>query len=77
LSKLKINTATLDAAYSNLANAEELMNKWMHDFDPDKAGNTEEQKVNYFKEEQKKIDTINIRINSSIAEAKKITTTTP
>lgn len=62
----------LDAALQELTSAEELMNRWMQDFDPDKAGSTEAEKVRYYAREKKKIDTVNARILSSIENAKRI-----
>ncbi len=67
----------LDTVFNHLVYAEELMNKWMDDFNPDKAGATEEQKVSYFKKEQEKIDTVNVHIINSIDAAKKITAAKP
>ena len=67
----------LDTVFNHLVYAEKLMNKWMDDFNPDKAGATEEQKVSYFKKEQEKIDTVNVHIINSIDAAKKITAAKP
>lgn len=81
LSKLKTKApepiAKLDTVYNSLVYAEELMNRWMDEFNPDNAGTTEEQKVGYYKKELEKIDTVNVRINNSIEAAKKITAVTP
>lgn len=81
LGKLKTkpqeSIAKLDTVYNNLTYAQELMNRWMDEFNPDDAGTTEEQKVGYYKKEQEKIDTVNVRINNSIEAAKKITAVTP
>jgi hypothetical protein len=60
----------LDSALKGLQYAEELMNRWMQDFDPDKAGNTETEKVSYYRSEKEKIDTVNARIFKSIETAK-------
>ena len=60
----------LDSALQGLQHAEELMNRWMQDFDPDKAGITEVEKVSYYKDEKEKIDTVNARIFKSIETAK-------
>lgn len=64
--------AGLDSAWRSLNEAEELMNKWMQDFDPDKAGNTEKDKAAFYSKEKAKIDTVNARISSSIEGAKKL-----
>lgn len=60
----------LDSALQQLIVSEELMNRWMQDFDPDKAGNTEAEKVTYYRSEKAKIDTVNARIFRSIETAK-------
>ncbi|PVD51011.1 hypothetical protein DC498_16450 [Terrimonas sp.] len=71
------NTAAFDIAFNNLVYAEELMNKWMQDFNPDNAGNSEDEKLVFFKKEKEKIDTVNARIDNSIETAKKITAARP
>ncbi|MFT4017574.1 MAG: hypothetical protein QM668_11475 [Agriterribacter sp.] len=71
------NTAAFDTAFNNLVYAEELMNKWMQDFNPDNAGNSEDEKLVFFKKEKEKIDTVNARIDNSIEAAKKITAGRP
>ncbi len=60
----------LDSALQQLIVSEELMNRWMQDFDPDKAGNTEAEKVTYYRSEKAKIDNVNARIFRSIETAK-------
>lgn len=62
----------LDSALQGLTHAEELMNRWMQDFDPDKAGNTEAEKVDYYRNEKEKIDTVNAYIFKSIEMAKQL-----
>ncbi|MFT3748940.1 MAG: hypothetical protein QM768_11510 [Agriterribacter sp.] len=69
--------AAFDTAFNNLVYAEELMNKWMQDFNPDSAGNSEDEKLVFFRKEKEKIDTVNARINNSIEAAKKITAARP
>ncbi|MCC6287139.1 MAG: hypothetical protein IT249_04580 [Chitinophagaceae bacterium] len=71
------NIATLDTLFNNLVYADELMHKWMVDFNPDNAGNSEEERLNFFKKEKEKIDTVNARISNSIEAAKKITAGKP
>ncbi|MFT3949651.1 MAG: hypothetical protein QM763_21990 [Agriterribacter sp.] len=71
------NIAILDTLFNNLVYADELMHKWMVDFNPDNAGNSEEERLNFFKKEKEKIDTVNARINNSIESAKKITEVKP
>lgn len=72
----KKNKATLqpalDSAWQALEHAGELMNQWMQDFDPDKAGNTETEKVGYYRSEKEKIDTVNVRILNGIEMAKQL-----
>ncbi len=60
----------LDSALQDLTRAEELMNRWMQDFDPDKAGSTEAEKVSFYGSEKEKMDTVNARIFKSIERAK-------
>ena len=62
----------LDSALKGLQYADEQMNRWMQDFDPDKAGNTEAEKVTYYRNEKEKIDTVNARIFKSIEMAKQL-----
>lgn len=62
----------LDSALQGLYYAEELMNRWMQDFDPDKAGSTEAEKVSFYSREKEKIDTVNARIFKSITYAKQV-----
>lgn len=62
----------LDSALQQLIVSEELMNRWMQDFDPDKAGNTEAEKVTYYRSEKEKIDTVNARIFRSIETARQL-----
>lgn len=76
LSGLKVkNTIRIDslqAAIKDLDHADELMNRWMREFDPDKAGTTEEQKRTYYQQEKAKVDTVTLRINSSVDKAKSL-----
>ncbi|HTN05194.1 hypothetical protein [Agriterribacter sp.] len=62
----------LDSALQELTYAEELMNRWMQDFDPDKAGSTETEKISFYRGEKEKIDTVNARIFKSIERAKQV-----
>ena len=62
----------LESALQKLQHAEELMNRWMQDFDPNKAGSTEAEKVSFYSREKEKIDTVNARIFQSIAYAKQV-----
>ncbi|HRO44648.1 hypothetical protein [Agriterribacter sp.] len=75
LAALKSKTAlqpALDSALQELTHAEELMNRWMQDFDPDKAGSTEAEKVSFYRSEKEKIDSVNARIFKSIEKAKRV-----
>ena len=75
LAALKSKTAlrpALNTALQELTDAEELMNRWMQDFDPDKAGSTEAEKVRFYRGEKEKIDTVNARIFKSIEKAKRV-----
>ena len=61
------------AAGDSLNKAEEMMNDWMTAFDPEKAGQTEAQKVDFFTKEKEKVDDIKNRIANSIQLAKETT----
>jgi hypothetical protein len=63
---------TLAAVSDSLDNANALMNTWMQEFDPEKAGKTEEEKVAFFTAEKEKVDTIKVRMVRSIELAKTI-----
>ncbi|MBX2925799.1 MAG: hypothetical protein KF746_26630 [Chitinophagaceae bacterium] len=71
-SKGTLQLSTLDSVIHDLDYAETIMNKWMHEFDPDKAGNTEEEKTVFYKKEKEKVDTVEARINNSIQKARQI-----
>ncbi|MCD0490179.1 hypothetical protein LPB86_18200 [Pedobacter sp. MC2016-14] len=67
LSALKIKFPDLDTIAAqdtlrmvslNLARAEEAMNTWMHEFEPDVTGKSNEQAVKYFMAEKLKIASI-------------------
>ncbi|HEX5026498.1 MAG TPA: hypothetical protein VFV68_14565 [Agriterribacter sp.] len=62
----------LDSALQALNEAEQGMNDWMQSFDPDKAGNTEVEKVKYYHREKEKIEAVNTSILNSIETAKKV-----
>ena len=76
IAKLKAKPAArllaLDSVVHALNEAEELMNKWMNEFDPNKAGETEQEKTAYYTKEKEKVDTVEARINSSLEKAKKV-----
>ena len=46
---------TLRMVALNLARAEEAMNTWMHEFEPDVTGKSNEEAIKYFEAEKKKI----------------------
>ena len=75
ISKLKTKDlprlSRLDSLAQDLVYAEELMNKWMQEFDPNKAGNAEEEKVAFYTKEKEKVDTVEARIENSIDRAKR------
>ncbi|MCC7524244.1 MAG: hypothetical protein IT250_05450 [Chitinophagaceae bacterium] len=62
----------LDSALKALSGAEEGMHLWMQEFDPDKAGSTETEKVQFYRLEKEKIDSVNARILESIDAAKRV-----
>ncbi len=72
-SKDILMTAALDSALQGLTAADEAMNKWMVEFDPDKAGTEEPAKLQFFTTEMEKITAVELRMDSSIALAQKIT----
>lgn len=50
--------ATMTATLERLNKAEDLMNDWMHKFEPDITGKSNEEAVRYFKAERIKIEKI-------------------
>lgn len=62
----------LDSALQQITRAEEQMNRWMQGFEPDKAGNTEEEKIRFYTSEKEKIDSVNASILQSIDRAKRV-----
>jgi len=48
----------IKATRARLSGAEEVMNDWMHQFEPDVTGKSNEEAVNYFKAERVKIEKI-------------------
>ncbi|MBX3256600.1 MAG: hypothetical protein KF862_20860 [Chitinophagaceae bacterium] len=71
-SKETAQLSILDSVAHDLDHATELMNKWMDEFDPNKAGNTEEEKTAFYSNEKEKVDTVEARINSSIQKAQQL-----
>lgn len=65
--------SALDSALQGLTAADEAMNKWMVEFDPDKAGADEPAKLIYYTNEKEKITEVEKKMDSSIAVAQKIT----
>ncbi|MBB6502946.1 hypothetical protein [Pedobacter cryoconitis] len=67
LKEKEVMKATLD----RLNKAEELMNDWMHKFEPDVTGKSNEEAISYFKAERAKIGKIDslykVEIKSSSA----------
>lgn len=68
-----LKNASLDSALQELTAADDAMNKWMVEFDPDKAGADEPAKLQFFTREMEKITAVELRMDSSIALAQKIT----
>lgn len=62
----------LAAVSDSLNSADEMMNDWMREFDPEKAGKTEADKVAFFKAEKEKVDNVKAKISSSIQQAELI-----
>lgn len=77
LQSLKVKNASgidsLQTAVKDLSYADELMNKWMVEFDPNAAGTTEDQKLSFYLKEKEKIDTVSVRITNSVQRAKQLT----
>lgn len=63
---------TLETAAKDLDDAEELMNKWMQEFEPDDAGTTEQQMVAFYSKEKEKVDTVKVRIFRGLDNAKEL-----
>ncbi len=56
----------LETAAKDLDHAEELMNIWMREFDPDAAGETEAEMLAFYTKEKEKVDTVKVRIFRSL-----------
>jgi hypothetical protein len=67
----EIDTLREKTAISNLlkrlTSSEESMNDWMHKFEPDVTGKSNEEAVQYFKEEKAKIHKIDSLYKADIA----------
>jgi hypothetical protein len=63
----------IDSALSHLKNAENAMNQWMEEFDPNKEGKTENEKIDFYSAEKDKVNKVEELINNSLDQAKKLT----
>jgi len=57
----------ISALLKQLTSSEESMNDWMHKFEPDVTGKSNEEAVRYFKEEKTKIHKIDSHYKADIA----------
>mgnify|MGYP001546894712 CR=1 FL=1 len=63
----------MDSALTHLKNAENAMNQWMEEFDPNKEGKTENEKIDFYSAEKNKVIRVEELINNSLDQAKKLT----
>ena len=63
---------SFDSTLLQLQNAETAMNAWMDGFVPDKAGKTEDEKVNYYNGEKEKVSRVQEQIKESLSKAKTV-----
>ena len=54
-----------------LAIADSVMDKWMHDFEPDQSKKTHDDAVKYMNEQKKQIMAIDTQLNQVVAESSK------
>ncbi len=54
-----------------LAVADSVMDKWMHDFEPDQSKKTHDDAVKYMNEQKKQIMAIDTQLNQVVAESSK------
>ncbi len=64
--------SAFEKAAKDLEAAEEGMNTWMMDFDPDAAGEKESDMLAFYTTEKEKVDTVKARIFRSIEAAQKL-----
>jgi len=60
----------LQKLMAGLKMAEEGMNEWMHQFEPDTEGKTEDESSSYFQEEKKKLQRIDSLYDTSTKQTK-------
>ena len=58
-----------DSIKSRLMRADEAMMHWMHQFEPDFSGKTDAQIEEYLKEQQNKIDSVEVLFKKAISQA--------
>lgn len=64
--------AGFETTVKDLDYAEELMNKWMREFEPDDAGTTEPEMVAFYTKEKEKVDTVKVRMFRSLDKAQEL-----
>lgn len=57
------------ALSSKLNAADEAMDKWMHQFEPDQSAKAHDAKMKYFDEQQKQITAVDTQINNALKAA--------
>jgi PBP1b-binding outer membrane lipoprotein LpoB len=60
---------TAKAASIKLNAAENAMENWMHQFDPEQKGKSDDESVAYFHDQKRQIMTIDSQVNAAIAES--------
>lgn len=61
--------AHLTALKEEVQQADRAMMEWMHDFDSEMEGMSQEEKISYLQQEQKKVEALREEINTAISHA--------
>lgn len=74
-SLVKIDSTTVQpysTAINNLSGADKAMMGWMHQFEPNMDGLTDEEKINYLNLQKNKMDSVKIVMQNAIDEGNKL-----
>lgn len=63
---------SIDSAKQALSQADEAMMQWMHQFSPDYTNMSNEQIINYLKQQRKSIDSVKVLFDQSLSRSKQI-----
>jgi len=61
------DTATL--VHTKLVSADNVMDNWMHKFDPEHKGKTDDETISYFEDQKKQVMTIDSQITTAVKES--------